>query len=224
MEAPPLPAFPMVGLLEASTAQRLARALGGFDESRRLTLADLQPGDVGVVDAWVRQVHPVREFTRRAGGTGLLGKVTLADSTGEAVLLLWDEETRHLDGVFVPGARLRLQGLAVRAARDGGCELGLGTAVVTQVDEEPVGLAELAGTLVAVGPTRILGDPPRERFQADVRLDTRTGPANIVAEGELLRSLRAILPGARIRLGSVAPHPALEGWYLAGPNTAFTRT
>ncbi|MCA1819081.1 MAG: hypothetical protein LC620_03355, partial [Halobacteriales archaeon] len=99
------------GLLEAATEARLRRALDGADESRRMALGDLAAGDSGVIEAVVRQLYPPRPYDRKRGGTGLLGKVTLADATGEATVLLWDDETRILqDGPFQPGAWVRIQG------------------------------------------------------------------------------------------------------------------
>jgi hypothetical protein len=209
------------GLLEMATRRRLERALTGGDESRRLALGDLQPGDAGVIEAVVRQVHPVRPYQRTRGGTGLIGKVTVADTTGEAVIVLWDDDTQALreDGPFQPGAALRIQGATVRAGRRGGVELALGSAVVTPIEAEARPTTDLAGTLLAIGPTRVVGAPPRLRFQADVQVEAAGGTANLVVEGDLVKSLRALLPGAPILLEGVAPHPLLDGWWLAGPGT-----
>lgn len=205
-------------------AERLRRAAAGHDVGRRLALGDLQPGDVGVIEAVVRQVHPPRPYARKRGGTGLLGKVTLADTTGEADILLWDDETRVLqDGPFEPGRTLRIQGATVRAGRRGGCEIALGAAVVTSIEAAASPLSNLRGTLLSVGPTRVVGSPPRIRFQADVQVEVVGGTANLVAEGELVKALRGILPGAPVAVEGVTAHPLLEGWWLAGPGTALSR-
>lgn len=207
------------GLLAEATHARLERALRGDDEARLLRVGRLQPGDAGVLEVVVRQVHPVRPYDRKRGGTGLLGKVTVADTSGEVDIVFWDQETQQLqDGPFLPGASLRIQGAVVRAGRRGGVELSLGSAVVTPlVSTQP--RSNLEGTLLAVGPTRVTGNPPRERFQADVQVEAMGGRADLVAEGELVRQLRRVLPGAPVTLEGLTPHPLLDGWWLAGPET-----
>lgn len=217
MEVPP-------GLLEPATEERLRQALSGKDVASRLPLGALQAGTTGIVEAAVRQVHPVRPYMRKNGGTGLIGKVTLADATGEAVLVLWDDETRLLqDGPFQPGAYLRMQGATVRAGRRGEPELALGAAVVTALEGEVAPPSRLEGTLLEVGPARVTGQPPALRFQADAQLQAPGGVAHIALEGEPLRSLRSILPGATVALEGVTAHPVLDGWWIAGPATVVRR-
>jgi len=206
-------------LLAEETRNRLQRALAGVDEARLLRAGRLQPGDAGVLEVTVRQVHPVREYDRKRGGTGLLGKVTLADASGEVDLVFWDAETQQLQtGPFAPGANLRIHGATVRAGRRGGVELSLGSALVTPIVASAA-LLNLEGTLLSVGPTRVTGTPPRERFQADIQVEAVGGRADLVAEGELVKQLRRILPGAPVFLEGLAPHPLLEGRWLAGPQT-----
>src|SRR5688500_17144992 len=95
--------FPLVGTprrgavephLNPGTAARLAAAWAGKDLTVRLRLGDLQVGQVGVLEAEVRAVAPVRSYQRKRGGDGLLVRVTLADRSGEADLVLWDDEVR----------------------------------------------------------------------------------------------------------------------------------
>jgi hypothetical protein len=217
MEVPP-------GLLGPATEARLRQALAGTDVALRLHLGALQAGATGVVEAAVRQVHPVRPYVRKNGGNGLIGKVTLADATGEAVLVLWDDETRLLqDGPFQPGAFLRLQGASVRAGRRGEAELALGAAIVTPLEAAASPLSRLEGTFLGVGPTRVTGAPPAVRFQADAQVQAPGGVAHIALEGEPLRDLRSILPGATVALDGVTAHPVLEGWWIAGPATTVRR-
>jgi len=206
--------------LDPAVAARARAALAGRPSPRLLALGALVPGDAGIVEAQVRQVHPLRPFARARGGDGLVGRVTLGDASGEANLVLWDDETRLVqDGPFVPGARLRLQGVTVRAGRRGDCELALGAAVVTPLEGVEERTEDLEGTLLAVGPARVLGDPPRVRFQADAELAVAGGTARLAVEGEALLRVRRVLPGVPVRIRAVRPHPALEGWWLATPGT-----
>jgi hypothetical protein len=204
----------MEGLVDGATLERLRRARAGTDLPNRLALARLAPGDVGMVEATVAQVHPARGYGRKGGGQGELCRVTLRDGSGEADLVLWDDEVRHVrGGLLVPGARIRLRGAAVKAGYRGGVELGLGSAVLERV--EAPAAATLAGTLAALGPTRVLDGPP-VRFQADAVVRTEAGERSVVLEGDLLLKARAA-PGARLE--GLAPHPALDGWLLCTPAT-----
>jgi hypothetical protein len=201
------------GLVDEGAWRRIQRARAGSDLPNLLRLGHLAPGDVGVVEATVAQVHPARTYDRKRGGRGELCRVTLADATGEADLVLWDEELRNArDGALTPGARVRLRGPAVKAGYRGGVELGLGSAVLERIE---LPAATLSATLVSVGETRILDGPP-VRFQADAVVRTPSGERTVVLEGDLLLKARSA-PGAT--LDGLAAHPALEGWLLASAAT-----
>jgi hypothetical protein len=210
------PAAGVEGLVDAATWQRVLRARAGSDLPNLLRLGSLAPGDAGVVEATVAQVHPARAYDRRRGGQGELCRVTLADASGEADLVLWDDEVRHVrGGLLVPGARVRLRGPAVKAGYRGGVELGLGSAIMERIGMSAA--ATLSATLVSLGETRVLDGPP-VRFQADAVVRTDAGTRTVVLEGDLLRAIRAA--PAPILLEGLAPHSALDGWLLC---TAATR-
>lgn len=201
--------------MDAAAWQRLQRARSGADLPNLLRLATIAPGDVGVVEATVAQVHPVRPYNRKRGGQGELCRVTLADASGEADLVLWDDEVRHArDGALVTGARVRLRGASVKPGYRGGVELGLGSAVLERVEAPAV--ATLSGVLESLGETRVIEGPP-VRFQAEAVVRTPDGERSVVLEGELLRQARKAAPGARLE--GLVPHPALDGWLLCMPTT-----
>ncbi len=202
-------------LLAPEVASRLASARAGSDEARRLHVSDLHPGDAGVLTVSVVHVEAPRTFNRRGGGSGTLCRVRLADHTGEVDLVLWgDEVAKVRDGTFAPGAALLLRGAAVKDGWKGGVELGLGSAVIEQVvGETPAGGIE--GVVVRLSPTSIVGEPPAERFNADLHLDTPDGPATVVLWDGLVARANQLAPGGRVRVEGVAPHPVLEGWWIA---------
>jgi hypothetical protein len=112
--------------LSPAVAERLDRARSGHDESRHLTVAGLAPGMFGVLNVTIVQVHPIQTYRRKQGGDGLLGRLRVADATGEVELVLWDDETNHIrDGTFGAGVQLRLAGATVKQGFRGGVELGL---------------------------------------------------------------------------------------------------
>ncbi|MEA3137075.1 MAG: hypothetical protein QOJ26_10 [Thermoplasmata archaeon] len=208
-------------LLEEGTAARLAAARAGQDVSRRLRVASLEAGQVGVLEAQVRAVAPSRPYARKRGGEGLLQRVTLADDTGEVDLVLWDDELRHAAtaGAFQPGAFLRLRGAAVKAGHRGGVELGLGSAVV-----EPMAAPRAEGPVVLVGVPRAFGEvrpvgaPPALRFSMDATLETLDGLVQVAAWDQAVKQLRALGLGVRVRLEGCTPNPFLQGWWTCpGP-------
>lgn len=216
------------GLLDEATLARYEALRAELDQNtggRALRILDLEVGQVGVLEATVVRVEPIRPFNRKRGGEGLRGAVTLSDHGAEVTLTLWDEQTRLVrDGTFAPGARVRLRGATVQAGFRGGLELALGSAVVERLTtvESPAARLQtsLRGQLVALSPARIVGEAPA-RIQADLTLRTATGPSNVALEGELVRQLRGVPVGTEIEVAPVAPHPLLDSWWLAGPGCAL---
>jgi hypothetical protein len=201
--------------LDPAVAARLAAARAGADLAVRLRLGDLRAGQVGVLEAEVRSVAPVRKYQRKRGGEGLLLRVTLADLSGEADLVLWDDEVRLAkDGPLQPGAHVRIHGPAVRPGRtpQSPPELGLSGAEVVPL---PTGAdATAVGLLVAIGPTRPVGDPPALRFTSELTIDTPTGSLRVVAWDAAVKGALAAGVGTRVRVRG-RPNPFLDGWWTA---------
>ncbi len=201
-------------LVDPIVAERARRAAAGHDETLRLALGTLVPGAVGVVEAQIVAIGLPRTFTRKRGGEGRLLKVALRDTTGEADLVLWDEEAARA-AAWRPGLSLRLRGAVVKAGRDGP-ELGLGAARVDIVEAshgEP-----LNGFLVALSPDRRVEDAGQVRVQAEAELATSTELATLVVEGATVAHLRGLPPGTRLAWEAVRRHPVLEGWFIATPD------
>ncbi len=47
----------------------------------------------------VMQVFPIREFTKKQGGTGKVGSITLMDSTGSIRITFWNEDTDKINTI-----------------------------------------------------------------------------------------------------------------------------
>lgn len=178
----------------------------------RLHLGTLTPGQVGVLEAEVRSVGPVRSYNRKRGGQGLLVRVTLADASGEAELVLWDDEVRLTQGTLQTGRTVRLHGPTVKAGRDGRPELGLGSAHIMELP--PPAAARLEGLLLEIGPTVPVGTPPALRFKAELLVQTKAGPIRVVAWDDAVKQARAAGLGCRVTVDG-APNPLLDGWWTA---------
>lgn len=224
-------------LLAPATADRLARFRAGEDTTRRLRVADLETDVFGVLEVQVRTLHPAKPFTSRAGRDGVLRRVTLGDASGEVDLVLWGDETRQaVDGPLTAGAWLRLRGATVKPGYREGVELHLGGCVVEALDAPPAeaggasgnvaaggvtdaprpgASVDLEGVLESLGDTRVVGEPPDVRFQADATLATDDGPVQVVLWDDAVKAARSVLPGIRVRISGADAHPSLEGWFLA---------
>lgn len=198
-------------MLEDATAQRLAAQRAGTSQAQTLGLGQLTPGAIGVVEAEVRAIAPPRPYPRKRGGEGLLQRVTLGDATGEADVVLWDDELRYVrEGPLQPGIHVRLHGPLVKAGFRGGVELGLQGAHVVAAPQADV--HELVGQLLAIGDTKPLGDPPALRFTCELEVATAVGTLRVVAWDDAVKGALAAGVGGRIRLWG-RPNPFLDGWW-----------
>ncbi len=248
-------------LVEPAVAARISRARAGGDgvasgdvrpggppargiavgavtggEAHRLFVGALDPGAFGVLVVEVRAVSPVRTYRRKAGGEGVLARVTLADATGEVDLVLWDDEARGIkDGPFQPGRHLVLKGATVKAGHRGGVELSLGAAVVIpsiEVATQAQGPAAagaaaahstLEGLLVSLSDVRPTGSPPAVRFQVEARLLVAGREATIVAWDGAVKALREVPLATRVHLTGLVANPLLAGWYTADRDFKIAR-
>ncbi len=210
--------------LDPEAAFLLAKVQSGTTPpATHLHLGRLEIGQIGLVEAEVRAVGVVRAYNRKRGGQGLLVRVTLADATGEADLVLWDDEVRQAqDGPLAPGSQVRLHGPVVKAGRGGGVELGLGGAEVVALPASQAPTRTLQGLLLEIGDTLPIGTPPVLRFKADLLVQTRSGPVHVVAWDAAVKAALAAGLGAVIDVQG-APNPLLDGWWTAQDITPVVR-
>ncbi len=198
-------------LVDEATARRVET---GAPAERRLHVAELAPGDVGVLVVEVRRVAEVHAFTRRDGTPGQLRRVTLADATGEVDLVLWGDEVHMVTaGPLVPGAVLVVRGATVKEGYRGGVELALGAATLQRSPRpEP---DRLLGRLVELGPTEVVEAAAGPRFKAIGRLLVPgEGECHITAWNDAIPPLLPCV-GEDVEVHA-RPHPALPGWWDIG--------
>lgn len=178
---------------------------------------------MGIVTAQVGAVGTVRTFTRKNGQEGRMRRVTLQDRSGEADLVLWgDEVLLASEGPLQAGAHVVLRGPTVKPGFREGVELHLGGAAVESV-HAPEERLTIEGVLESIDDSKITGTPPDVRFHAEARLVTSEGLVNVVVWDDCIKSMRAVLPGATLRIVGATLHPALEGWFVADGATIEQR-
>ncbi len=197
-------------LVEPAVAERARRAAAGHDAAKALRFDALVAGEIGVVRSTIVALGLPKTFRRRSGGEGRLLRVTLRDATGEADLVLWDEEVVRA-AAWRPGARLVLWGTAVKAGRDS-LELALGTA---RIEIEGPTASGLTGILVAVSPTRTVDGG----VQAEVEMAVAGGLATLVVQGGTVAHVAGLQAGTRLVWSDASAHPVLEGWWLVPPGS-----
>ncbi len=197
-------------LIDPATQARLDTVRGGADDSRRLTVAELDVGAWGILDVTVEQIHPARPFQRKRGGDGLVGRVRLADATGAIDMVLWDDENRlTAQGPLTPGQKLVIRGATVKAGWKGGLELGLGSAVLEPYDAEPP--ERLRGVLVSLSATEVVGQPPR--CKAEAVLEVAGSQVTVICWDDAIKDVQGEA-GDEVSV-SARKHPALDGFYIA---------
>lgn len=188
---------------------RLDRALDGQDEARHLKIGELEVGDWGVIRAHVSHLHPPRAFQRKRGGEGTVGRVALADGSGEVDMVLWDTELQATRDLLQPGTEVILRGATVKAGWKGGLELGLGSAVI-EAAPTATELTTIAGEILSIGDT----EPIEGRFRADVQLKTEAGEVWVVVWDDAVKEARDAGVGATWTIPA-KKHPVLDDWFIA---------
>lgn len=196
------------GRVDDATLARLDAAKT-TDVSRTLRIGQLKPGDVGVLRATVASIAPPRTFSRKNGTEGIVGRVTFHDGTGEADAVLWDDMNRLTrDGTLAVGKQVTLRGAMVDEGWRGGIEISLEAA---DIEVQDVATSTLRGQHVRIEPTHIVDG----RFQAEWVVQTPDGEARVMLWDDLVKEARSFAAGQTVELAGAAPHPLLDGWYLA---------
>ena len=188
-------------------------------------LGELVPGlgDVTVVGR-VLMVLPVRGFRRLDGSPGKVARLLMADRTGSATVVLWDEKAGVVErGDIKEGKVIRILHGYTREALDGGVEVHVGIRGELQIEPQDVdprefpevapevrkigelkaglGLVSVVGVLQAVGPpstfTRPDGTTGRVRR---IRIADETGFVPVVLWDDAVDAAEELEVGASLQV------------------------
>ncbi|MEX2738746.1 MAG: OB-fold nucleic acid binding domain-containing protein [Candidatus Wukongarchaeota archaeon] len=110
--------------------------LGGVSES--LKMGDLVPGLSNItVEARIMKIYAPVYFVRSDGGMGVVVNALLADNSGKAVLVLWNEQVRRIEN-FERGDIVRIVSGVTREGRERVLEIHLGSSGSIEHNPEDV--------------------------------------------------------------------------------------
>lgn len=208
---------PWQDALSPEVAARLERARAGGDEAHHLEIGAMKAGVVGVLDAKLAQLQPVRTFTRKNGTEGRIGRATLSQHGADVELVLWDHEIEAVCDAVQVGQDVRLAGVAVKQGYRGGLELSLGAASVIALQGGNSGTDSLEG-MFALEQAAVQDDGT---IRAVLHVDTADGRQSIVLAGEPVRHARGLERGI---VTDVSRHPVMDDWWLSTAATSVRAT
>mgnify|MGYP000129572743 CR=1 FL=1 len=198
-------------------------------------LSDLEEGMVDVdTQAVILSIFPPREFTRPDGRTGRVGWAIVGDAGETVRAVFWDSSTRFLEGLS-PGDVVKLLGVKVKQAIDGGKELHLGSrsSIVVIGREEGVAaaqisrdykIADLTPGLIGVNLTcRLIHAFSTRTFRrsdgslsyvGDMIVEDDTGMIRVVVWGENAKKIQLVPPSSTIRIVNAYTREDSRGVYL----------
>lgn len=130
---------------EDGAAHIVAQELGvdilrGVSES--LKMGDLVPGLSNItVEARIMKIYAPVYFVRSDGGMGVVVNALLADNSGKAVLVLWNEQVRRIEG-FERGDIVRIVSGVTREGRERALEIHLGSSGSIEHNPEDIDVSK----------------------------------------------------------------------------------
>jgi replication factor A1 len=101
----------------------------------------------------VKEVFPSYTFTRQDHSTGKVLRFTLADSTGDVAVIVWNEKAEELELFLKKNVELQLVNAKVKAASSGGFEIHVDTSTyvgISAIVEPVTKIASLSEDLTSV--------------------------------------------------------------------------
>lgn len=110
------------------------------------------------VTGLVKRVFPISTFNRQDSSEGRVMRLTLADETGEAVVVAWDERAEELEKKVAVGVELRLVNARVKASSNGDLEVHADAGTYVEVSTVTQELTKIAGLSVGLGIVSVVGE------------------------------------------------------------------
>jgi ssDNA-binding replication factor A large subunit len=106
----------------------------------------------------VKEVFPSSTFTRQDQSTGKVLRFTLADSTGEVAVVVWNEKAEELEPFLKRNVELQLVNAKVKAASSGGFEIHVDASTYADVPAASEQLTKIASLNADLNSANVEGE------------------------------------------------------------------
>ena len=106
----------------------------------------------------VKEVFPSSTFTRQDLSTGKVLRFTLADSTGEVAVVVWNEKAEELEPYLKRNVKLQLVNAKVKATSSGGFEVHVDASTYVDISAEAAQLTKIASLNADLNSVNVEGE------------------------------------------------------------------
>jgi ssDNA-binding replication factor A large subunit len=164
----------------------------------------------------VKEVFPSSTFTRQDQSTGKVLRFTLADSTGDVAVVVWDEKVEELEPFLKRNVELQLVNAKVKAASNGGFEVHVDASTYVEVSAATEQLTEIVSLKAGLGSVSVEGEVSIEPVIREVttskgetvklaifELKDQTGTVQVSAWRKHAETIDNLKVGDRVLLSNV---------------------
>jgi replication factor A1 len=161
----------------------------------------------------VKEVFPSSTFTRQDLSTGKVLRFTLADSTGEVAVVVWNEKAEELEPYLKRNVELRLVNAKVKATSSGGFEVHVDASTYVDVSAEAAQLTKIASLNADLNSVNVEGEVSTKPVGREVKtskgemvklavfeLKDDTGTVRVSAWRKHAEAVNNLKVGDRLRL------------------------
>jgi replication factor A1 len=161
----------------------------------------------------VKEVFPSSTFTRQDLSTGKVLRFTLADSTGEVAVVVWNEKAEELEPYLKRNVKLQLVNAKVKATSSGGFEIHVDASTYVDVSAEAAQLTKIASLNADLNSVNVEGEISTAPLRREVttskgetvklavfELKDDTGTVRVSAWRKHAETVNNLKVGDRVRL------------------------
>ena len=164
----------------------------------------------------VKEVFPSSTFTRQDLSTGKVLRFTLADSTGEVAMVVWNEKAEELEPYLKRNVELQLVNAKVKATSSGGFEIHVDASTYVDISAEAAQLTKIASLNADLNSVNVEGEVSATPVSREVttskgetvklavfELKDDTGTVRVSAWRKHAEAVNSLRVGDRVRLTNV---------------------
>ena len=161
----------------------------------------------------VKEVFPSSTFTRQDLSTGKVLRFTLADSTGEVAVVVWNEKAEELEPFLKKSVELQLVNAKVKATSSGGFEIHVDASTYVDISAKAAQLTKIASLNVDLNSVNVEGEVSATPVSREVttskgetvklavfELKDDTGTVRVSAWRKHAEAVNSLRVGDRVRL------------------------